>query len=336
MEPTARLRAADLSAQLGPEIWRYSFFQLVELVERLFPEAAPVGREGPAGREALRFRPTLSMAFPRADVQRIDVETDSWGTERLAVEVAFLGLYGSVSPLPNHYTEDLLHEADDQSLVRGFLDLFHHRLISLFFRIHKKYRHYLQFKPDGRDEFTHRLFHLIGLGIVSPPPDATVTPLAFLRYAGMLMRRPAPAVNLAAVLTDLFQVPAAITPCVLREVVLPPETRSRLGAANVRLGEDAVLGSRVPDRAGRFRITLGPLGLSEFFHFMPGREGARAVAEVVPMMAGAALDSELELVLEKEEAPPPRLADPALRLGWTTWLGHPAEDGHVLFRERNL
>ena len=61
-----------------------------------------------------------------------------------------MGLYGPSSPLPNHYTEDVLWASADEDAARSFLDLFNHRLISLVFRAWEKYRQPFRFAQSGR------------------------------------------------------------------------------------------------------------------------------------------------------------------------------------------
>ena len=43
-----------------------------------------------------------------------------------------------------------------------------------------------------------------------------------------------------------------------------PEQRTRLGAANARLGADLVLGDELEDRGSKFRVCVGPLGARSF------------------------------------------------------------------------
>lgn len=332
MEPEIGQPAVDLAGRLLAEPHRFSFFQMVRLLERAHPEAIPLGHQGPAAREVLRLRPSLSFAFPNSDVSALTREAGGEGHPRYTVEVNFLGLYGSVSPLPSFFTEEMLQAPDETELVRGFLDLFHHRFLSLFFRIWLKYRHYENYLPEGTDAFTSLLFALAGFGIVRPPGGGAVPPVALLKYTGQLTRKSCSPSALAAVLRDYFDdLQVKVTSCAERWVSITEQNRNRLGQANARLGIDLQAGERVYDRSGRFRVTLGPLGLDEFISFLPGKEQTKALDALVRLVVTDDLEHELELTLAHDAVPPLELGGSLAGLGWTTWLGSPKQDAAVVF-----
>ncbi len=336
MEAPGGASGPDLIDRMLSQAHRFSFFQAVQLLQRSDPAAVGVGRGGPPHRESLRFRPALSLDFPRAELASIEPLADGDDRRRYRMEVRFLGLYGSVSPLPTFFTEDLLHETGEDSLVRGFLDLFHHRLLSLLYRCWEKYRYHVQFRAGGRDELSRRLYCLMGIGVTEPPPEAAVQPVHLLRYLGLFSRRPRSAEALACMLRDYFGgLPVAITQFVARTVLIPAGQRSRLGEANARLGEDLCLGERVVDRAASFRIGVGPMDLAPFQSLLPGSPGFRALETMTRLFITDRLDFEVELILRREEVPELRLSrgESAGRLGHTTWLGKPPEDGRVRMRE---
>ena len=66
----AKNRTPDhsLDETLVERAWRFSFFQLVRLLERHAKSAARVGGRGPASDEAVRLRPEASLGFPASDV----------------------------------------------------------------------------------------------------------------------------------------------------------------------------------------------------------------------------------------------------------------------------
>ncbi len=336
MEAQSGVPGPDLIGRLLAEAHRFTFFQAVRLLERSDPSGVGVGHGGPPHRESLRFRPALSLAFPKAELAAIEPLSDGNGGRQYRMEVGFLGLYGTTSPLPAFFTEDLLHEIGDDSLVRGFLDLFHHRLLSLLYRCWEKYRYHIQFRADGRDELSRRLYCLMGIGVAEPPPGAAVQPVHLLRYLGLFSRRPRSAVALRCMLRDYFGgLPVAITQFVARTVPIPAAQRTRLGEANARLGEDLCVGERVVDRAASFRIGVGPMDLAPFQSLLPGSPGFRALETMTRLFTTDRLDFEVELILRREEVPELRLSrdESAGRLGHTTWLGPPPTDGRVRMRE---
>jgi type VI secretion system protein ImpH len=328
MEPQARSAEPGLIDRLLAEPHRFSFFQLVQLIERDRAGAAPLGHGGPAAAEALRLRPTLSLAFPKGDVAAVERGADG----RLVVDVAFLGLYGSTSPLPNFYSEDLLQDDDDEQVVRDFLDVFHHRLLSLFYRAWAKYRHHVQYRTGATDPQSRRVLCLAGHGVVRPAPDALVPAPLLLRYAGLLARRPGSAAAVRAGLSDYFTgVAVDVVPCAPRWVTVADDACTRLGRRNARLGVDIQVGERVFDRAGAYIVALGPLTLEQYVAFLPGRRERAVLAELARLIATDVLTPQLELTLPREEVPPLRLGGPLAQLGWTTWLGRPAGDAAVVF-----
>ncbi len=336
MEAPGGTPGPDLIDRMLSQAHRFSFFQAVQLLQSSDPSGVGVGRGGPPHRESLRFRPALSLGFPKAELASIEPLADGDGRRRYRMEVGFFGLYGTVSPLPTFFTEDLLHEDGDGSLVRGFLDLFHHRLLSLLYRCWEKYRYHVQFRAGGRDELSRRLYCLMGIGVAEPPPGAAVQPVHLLRYLGLFGLRPRSATALACMLRDYFGgLPVEITQFVARTVPIPADQSNRLGEANARLGEDLCLGGRVVDRAASFRIGVGPMDLEPFLSLLPGSPGFRALETMTRLFTTDRLDFEVELILQREEIPDLQLCgdETAGRLGHTTWLGPPPEDGRVRMRE---
>jgi type VI secretion system protein ImpH len=339
VEPGDRTASEDLTARLSRDARRYSFFQVVRLMQSGRAGVAKVGHGGPASEELLRFRPLLSFEFPASDVASAEVVKDSEGQRRLLVETTFMGLYGSSSPLPSYFTEDLLHEVEEDSLVRGFLDLFHHRLISFIYRCWAKYRYFVQFERDADDEFSHRVLGVMGLGLPGAAERAGIPPARVLRYAGLLSRTPCSLATLRCLLSDYFEeVAVDVEPFVPRWVVIPTHSRCRLGVQACRLGVDSQLGERVLDYSGKFRVTVGPMSCERYFDFLPGGEKLSELKSLVRLACSDLLEFDVELKLEDAEVPEPRLygQSPSLRLGHTAWLGPPEKGARVVLEETGL
>ena len=322
MGPEERTATAGLIELLRDDTRGFSFFQIVQLAEAM--GAGEIGRGESAAAEQLRFRPALTMAHPASEVASAELMTDEDGRQRLMVETTFLGLYGTMSPLPSYFTEDLLHEQGEESLVRGFLDIFHHRLISMFYRCWKKYRHHVQFRSGARDEFSGRLLSLTGLEVTGADKQLAVPPVQLLRYAGILSQRPCSAASLRCILTDYFrEIPCEVIERVPRWVVIPDESRCRLGRSASTLGVDTQLGERVFDASGKYKVGLGPMGYPTFERFLPGGDNMPVLRQLLRIATADLLAYDVELELRSADRPTVQLelGSPGSCLGQTSWLG---------------
>jgi len=303
---------------------RFSFYQLVQYVMRAHPEATPPGGTGPASREVLRFRPNASFGFPASDVEEVEAiaAPGSDLPSRYLVTVNFMGLYGPASPLPNHFTEDILWGGTDDDAARDFVDLFNHRILSFLYRAWEKYRHAVQFRDGRTDAFTPRLLCLLGLGTSGLEEAAGLPLIPLLSTSGLFGARQRSAAGLEGVLRDhLDGIPVRVHTCVERWGRIPSGQQTRLGQSGSRLGEDTCLGELIRDRSSGFRITLGPMGQEEFRSFLPRGEKLGRLARLTRLYVSDPLDFDVELRLEAAEVPAFRVSLGAdLPLGQMSWL----------------
>jgi type VI secretion system protein ImpH len=301
----------------------FDFFQAARLLEQLRPHGLdPLERARPgAGRVA--FRPHRGLAFPPADVRAAEpLGADGAG---LRLVLNFWGFYGVGSPLPAYFGAAATSPDPEADALRDFLDIFAHRFYHLLYESWKKYRPALAPGEAARARELRRALCVAGLG--APAPPGAVAPERLLPFAGILRTRVRNVEGLLRLVGAVApDVPAAVRENVPRWVRVTP--RPRLGARGelAVLGVTALLGERLPDEAGKFRLVLGPLGWAQFERLRPGREAARAVAEVVGLYAPDHLAYDVELRLRTAELPVTRAGSPHNRLGVTTWLGRPTRD----------
>jgi type VI secretion system protein ImpH len=331
----------------------------VKMLLRGRPGAARPGEAGPPAREPLRFRPAATLAFPTSDVESVEpiggTQARAPGpasggcpggsgrpgdeAERWRVTVNFMGLYGPASPMPNHFTEEMLWAGPEEQGARDFVDLFNHRMISFVFRAWEKYRLPEQFRPEGPDPFTRRMFCLMGLGTDGMRETAGLEPLPLLASAALLSSRQRSAVGLEGLLrTHLSDVPVRVEPCVTRCVRIPEADTMRLGIRAARLGADACLGSSVSDRSGSFRVELGPMRFETFRSLLPHGERLPRLVRLVRLYLADPLDFEVALRLDPSDLPPLALApERGLGLGHASWLSPTGRDeGRVRLLIRDL
>lgn len=312
----------------------FEFFQLLHLIEWIDRQSVPPGGAGPARAEGVRLRPAVSLGFPVSDL-----DAAAWREYpergRLLITSTFLGLYGSHSPLAAHFTEALLPEREDDERVRDFLDILHHRVLSLLFRVWVKYRYYAVFRSDGSDNISTVVRGLLGLGTAALDESLRIYPVRLFRYVGLFSQRPRSAAGLIGLLRDYFEgVDFCVEQCVGRWLWIQPGDRNACGVRKCALGQDLLLGERIFDRSGKFRLQVGPLGLERYLEFLPPGQAAGELRALVEFYCGDPLEFDIEVTLRGEEVPETPVGQRGLlgRLSWTSWLkSGPCVDKVVIF-----
>ncbi|MEE3117865.1 MAG: type VI secretion system baseplate subunit TssG [Pseudomonadota bacterium] len=321
MDVTARSAAADV-AELQPVLGnarRYSFFQLVDLIHRHHGDDLERAQGDQPGQGRIRFSASAGLGFPGSDV--VSALSPEHEHAPYQMEVSFLGLHGSQSPLPGYYLEDLAWEAGQNLGVRcHFLDFFNHRLVTLFHRAWRKYRYYVRFQPGASDGFSELIFALAGLGDSRLRAATPVNWSKMLAYAGLMAGRSRSPEVVSGIVAHCFDLDdVSIEQWVLRKVDIAPDQQTRVGGANAELGNTTLVGSRVRDRGGKFLLRIGNLSQSRFADFLPnGRDHGRLV-KLVEFATREQLAYDLELQMRDREIRPMNLgAD--VRLGWNSFV----------------
>jgi type VI secretion system protein ImpH len=315
----------------------FDFFQLLHVIEQREPSLAQIGKQGPAAREPVRLRPVLHLGFPPGDIAGAEwIEDGGYETGgRLRITSTFLGLYGARSPAATHFTEALLRETEEDVRVREFLDLFHHRILSLLYRVWKKYRYYVVFQSSGQDPISMVVRGLLGIATADLDSRLGVHPVRLFRYAGLLSQRPRSAAGLIGQLSDYFEgVDFDVEQCVGRWLRIEDSERNVMGQRKCSLGRDFLLGERIYDSSGKFRVKVGPVGFDDYTRFLPSGDAARDLANLCRFYCVDRLDFDLEVTLRGAEVPQTPLAGEGMlgRLSWTSWLkSRPCEDKAVVF-----
>lgn len=332
MDTPERDRARLLKAllELGP---RGRFLPTVDLLERLFPTAARVGGEGPPRQEALRFRSDPSLGFAAGDIRRTRVVRVPGGALEpprhvVEVEATFLGLTGSSSPLPNHILEQVLQDDADDGLKRDFLDVFHHRLISLLYRGVARGSLPREHTARTTSVWIKRALTLGGIDAYDVPVARKVPTATVLQMLPLLVGRARGARALRTAIRHVLS--PALGPGTTVDIVenvqgwldIAPAERLALGRANHALGRTTHLGARAPERSGKFAIRVGPLRMADYRRFLPGGDQLPLLREAVQLMTRNAVDFDVQLVVGSDAAPAFTLsASSPGSLGRTTWLG---------------
>lgn len=303
----------------------FDLFFTLRLLQARQPEFPRFGRALRPQGESLRLGQDPSLAFAPATLAEV-LPAVAGQPERLMVWN--FGLYGPNGPMPTHLTEyvrERLRQYDDPTLAR-FSDIFHHRLLLLFFRAWSDPQPTTSLDRAGDDSFGRHVRSLVGLGEPTQRSRDAVPDHAKQYMAGHLTRWTRNPEGLTAAIRLYFGVPVELIEYALHYLELEPRQQTRLSrnACNSQLGVDTVVGSRVPDAQSKFRLRIGPLTLAQYERFLPSGEDFQALVDWVRNYLGIEFAWDFELVLRREDVPPCQLGG-ATRLGWTTWsLSAPA------------
>jgi type VI secretion system protein ImpH len=310
--------AEDLLRALQRAPHRFDFSDVLRRLECAHPHSARLGRAARPCDEPIRLGQEASLEFAPATLASF---APSAGGRPPRLSVNFLGLLGPNGPLPIHltdYARDRVRNAGDFALVR-FFDVFHHRILALFYRAWADAQPTVSLDRPDQDRFATYLGSLLGLGTSSLRDRDEFPDRAKLYFAGRFAAQTRNREGLVAIVGAFFGLPVQIEEFVGEWLALPEEARWRLGRGAV-LGQSTVAGARTWQRQSKFRIVFGPLNQDDFHSLLPGRARLRRLAALVRNYVGDSLNWDVRLHLEDQVTRPFALGCSA-RLGWTSWLG---------------
>ena len=305
----------------------FDFFALLRRVDALRSDQPRTGQALRPRQESLRLAQSADIDFAPAALQQLQLR----GNAPPRLLVRFFGLLGPQGPMPLHFSEfvrERTHHHGDTTLAH-FLDIFHHRLLSLFYRAWAQAQPVVHLDRPRDDRYRAWLAACAGT-----PAHSGALPAAALAYhAGWFAGGTRHPEGLSKVLRQFFAVPVRVQQHVGHWLPIDAADRSRLGHARNRperssaapalLGQSANAGSRVWDRQYRFRVHLGPLDLVQHMAFLPGGSAWQALQHGVQLLAGREMQWDLELELLPAHRPTARLGRGAgnVQLGVLGWLG---------------
>ena len=325
-ENRASAQAVDLIQALEEKPYKFNFFQAMRLLEAQSPGMDRIGKSPRPGGEPVRLGQEPSLAF--APSMLAEFKPGKKGQADY-LSGFFFGMFGPNGPLPLHLTE---HARDRERLYhdptfRAFADVFHHRMMSMFYRAWAEARPAVQMDRPDEDGFATFVGSTFGLALPSVRNRDALSDHAKLYMAGRLALQTRPAEGMQAMLEELFQVPMYVEQYVGEWMSLPAESYFILGRSpeTGSLGMTATLGGRVWGSQHKFQIRCGPLSSEDFRRFLPGEASLDKLCATVRNYIGDKLEWELKLLLIGSDVPNVVLGQQG-RLGWTSWIGEKPEE----------
>lgn len=312
---------AQMLKDLEEKPHEFDFYQALRVIECLYAEKPRLGTSRKPIDDPVRLNQEPSLTFESASLTAFE-PTSGGKPHRLLVRL--FGLLGPNGPLPLHLTEYVRKrqsEYHDQTFAR-FLDIFHHRMLCLFYRAWANNEPTVSFDRPESDPFAKYVGSLAGIGMSTLRNRDDISDLTKFHYIGWLSAQTKCVDGLQAILTDYFNLHVGVEEFVGEWLLLPSNHVCRLGKAksNGILGKTIIMGTRVWSAQHKFRILLGPLSYEEYKRLLPTGDWIRRLVALVRNYVGDELAWDICLILKRREVPAARL-DGNFRLGWTTWLG---------------
>ena len=310
----------SLATEIVARPHSFDFFRAVRALEADFRTRPRVGYSQRLEEDFLRFCQVPSLSFAPSTLESVEQET---GSRALRIVVNFLGMFGPNGPLPQHLTDfarDRHRNAHDRTLVR-FMDIFHHRMLSFFYRAWAANQKTADFDRPEESRFAGYFGSLFGMGMPTLWNRDTVPDVAKIYFSGRLATQTRNAEGLEAILEDYFGLPAGVQEFSGYWMPVPRENQLSLGASRDtgELGINAVVGERKFEGQLKFRIRMGPMEVEDLRRLLPNGPSFRRLKDWVLNYIDDEFYWDVQCVLKASAVPATCLGQGAL-LGWITWL----------------
>jgi type VI secretion system protein ImpH len=298
----------------------FDFFRAVRLLECRRPDLPRVGFSLSPSEDPVRFSQKPSLRFAPASLDSVSADGNG-SVPKIAVN--FFGLFGPNAPLPPHITEYALerqmHHKDHT--ITAFLNLFHHRLLCLFYRAWAANQKAADLDRPKDQRYAIYIGANFGIGMEALQERDAVPDPAKLFFSGRLASQTRNAEGLEAILREYFHIPAEVQPFTGRWLQLPPDSLCQIGRSpeSGSLGVNTIVGSRFWDSQLSFRMRFGPMGFADYERMLPKGDSFERLKYWVLNYCGEHFFWDVQLVLRADEVPSACLGKSG-RLGWTTWV----------------
>jgi type VI secretion system protein ImpH len=285
--------------------------------------------------QKIRFRSNPSLSFQKSEISSALLKYNDDGAY-LEFTLNFLGIFGSSSPLPSHYSEMVLQDLDSDGALRDYLDLFNHHLEKFIYPIWEKHRHYVRYSHDLKDGYSKYVLSLMGLFDTHEKNSNGLNIHKLLPFLGTLMIRQKSSEMILPILRHyLDHEEIEIEQCIGRNVTIPMWQRSRLGMNNCILGKSMLAGNEVHSKNTKFRILLRCASWDELENYSTYGPKMKELELLMDYLLQEPLAYEVMLNIDSSEVKPWELTETnSSYLGINSVLGESTLSLNILFMSK--
>jgi type VI secretion system protein ImpH len=325
--------AALKNGTAAPDFWAF-----IRALENSNPSLPRFGWAKRPADENVRFGQAPYLHFTATEIAEI-IEGGRQAGVDATVIVYFFGLLGIQGPMPLEFTGYVFRRSRSHydNTWRRFLDIINHRFLILFYRSYATYQQCLSFDRPGDDRIGGIIKALTGVPPVKEirngtfPEHGESIALSGAQHFSFRLKN---GYGLLDLLRGIFDYTLELDEFVISHYDLPHSRWAVLGKKkNSTLGRDIQIGRSIINMTGKFEIRLGPISFEQYNDFMVGRGGFTLFTEAVNLYLDRPLSYSILFIITGYTIPLAQLGFDfenetyeAARLGYSCWIGSPAED----------
>ena len=273
-------------------------------------------------RKHIRIKGVTTLNFESSDVYSI--QFDKTKKNLITLATPFFSFTSNSGPLPQTFCELILdRERKKDCATSDFLDIFLHRLVTLFYLGKKKRDPSLTWKKGSQTSIEKIVDSLASLGR-SSTEFKTFSDVQWLRHAGIFGGAPRSSSNLLTLIKNRMNL-NNITCCEFNgswsDIALQRSSLST-GYEIAVLGKNAVLGKKSWNISSGLLIEIKKLDTRTFLSLLPTGKKYAELIKLIYRFLPRNISVLLKLYLGQQDVKNCKLSrQSTMRLGWNSWLG---------------
>ncbi|WP_394144966.1 type VI secretion system baseplate subunit TssG [Vibrio atypicus] len=292
---------------------QYFHHSVVAIQARKCAHQGDVGTDALPQREVVRFKVPQHLGFPGEALESIIEPTIR--NQPYEFHVNLLALTGASGVMPRHFSERVIERSKQKDdALKDFLDIFNHRLISLYHRAWEKYRLPLQFHKKlvsgEADPISQTLYSFVG-----SPKDTQVM------FGGLFSSEVRSVQALKQMLSSISGCEVKIVENIGQWLLLESSEQSKLGCRvnpegqHAQLGMGAVIGRKTWDVGSIMEISVVADSSEAVLKLMPNSELLEVMQDLATAFLPEHIKSRWTLTAKHRDMPMYKLGQKRIGLG---------------------
>ncbi|MFN8367758.1 MAG: type VI secretion system baseplate subunit TssG [Candidatus Kapaibacterium sp.] len=298
----------------------FDLHQALRILEKMKPGTLSPGETAMLDSELVAFRSSIDYKFPVSVIK--DLKLDE--SNNHVMEVTHLGLAGAHGSLPLYVTDLVLEqEKRGEPILRDFLDIFNHRLVSIHSRVRRKYRPAYTNDEPSRSPANKVLYSLVGLGHSTVRNKMRLHDEELIPFTGMLSGEQASKSVYECMIAEFCNAKVRIDDFRGEWVTIDKSELTTIGekGLNTELGVNAICGSRAFNPIASCKIYISELQYERYAAIRPGGREYGAFTDLIRFLFNDTMNIVVNMQLQHSEIPQPFMTSRGVQLGHFSWIG---------------